>query len=107
MSDTYRFSSVCVHECACVSACVRVRVCREKKRGIGTTDRKNKQKKRCCKPDPRKKRSVQEYLQRRKQDRNVGAGKGPYLVTFYSLNFKRKEDVVVVNSCPVQASSLF
>lgn len=45
MSDTYRFSSVCVHECACVSACVRVRVCREKKSGIGTTDRKNKQKK--------------------------------------------------------------
>lgn len=75
MSDTYRFSSVCVHECACVSACVRVRVCREKKSGIGTTDRKKQTKKRCCKPDPRKKGQYKNICKGESRTEMLGLGR--------------------------------
>lgn len=90
-----------------MSACVRARVCV----GKGEGDRNNREKKRskrCCKADLRKdKKSVQKHLQRRKQDRNVGAAKGLYHVAFYSLNVKRKWDSAVDNSSPAHASTLF
>lgn len=62
MSDTYRFSSVCVRACVCMSA----RVCRER-RGGEEQQRGKKKKKDEAVRLTRGNKSMQKFLQRKKQ----------------------------------------